>query len=111
MMNYATIRRNPNDDFLKLIIKTFLSTLAILGFCIVVFGGAGYSETHYSTVATVYSIEDDSILLIDGAGYIWEITDRPELHKGDFVKIKFFNNATDYTREDDEILSVKMLDK
>ena len=46
----------------------------------------------------------------DVAGYIWEVTSKPELHKGDMVEIKFFNNTTDYTREDDEIIKVTLLD-
>lgn len=70
----------------------------------------GYCDTHYSTTAEVLST-GESVLLVDGAGYVWEVTDRPDLHKGDFVKIKFFNNTTDYTREDDEILDVILLDK
>ena len=109
MTNYATIRRNPNNS-LNLIIRAFLSTLAILGCCVIVLGIVGYSDTHYSTVAEVYSIEDNSILLVDGAGYVWEITDRPELHKGDMVKVKYFNNTTDYTREDDEIIKITLHD-
>ena len=110
MTNYAINRRNPNNS-LNLIIRAFLSTLAMLGCCVIVLGIAGYVDTHYSTVAEVYSVEDNSILLVDGAGYVWEITDRPELHKGDMVKVKYFNNTTDYTREDDEILDVILLDK
>lgn len=88
----------------------FLIGVAFFG---MIFGGliiGGYSDTHYSTTAEVLST-DESVLLVDGAGYIWEVIDRPDLHKGDFVKIKFFNNTTDYTREDDEILDVILLDK
>jgi hypothetical protein len=70
----------------------------------------GYSETHYSTIAKVYSIEDNKITLIDGAGYLWIVENRPDLKKDDFVKIKFFNNTTDYTREDDIILKVIKLE-
>lgn len=70
----------------------------------------GYSDTHYSVQADVYQIDNNSILLIDGAGYIWEVTDRPDLcHKGQSVKIYFNNNCTDYTREDDIIERVKVL--
>ena len=71
---------------------------------------SGYSDTHYTVQAQVYSIKDNTVLLIDGAGYIWEVTDRKDLiTKGQDVKIKFFNNTTDYTREDDIIESVKVL--
>ena len=110
MTNYATIGHNPNNDIFNFIIETILSTLALFNACAIVLGVAGYSDTHYSTVAEVYSVEDNSILLVDGAGYLWEITDRPELHKGDMVKVKFSNNTTDYTRKDDKIIKVTLLD-
>lgn len=89
----------------ELISITFiaLTFIIIIGFC-------GRLETRYSCVATVLSNENDSVLLVDGAGYIWELVDRPEFKKGDFVKIYFDNNYTDYTREDDIIIKVKLLD-
>ena len=80
---------------------SFLMLLLIIG---------GYSDTHYSTTAEVISTDTD-VVMVDGAGYVWAVTDRPDLHRGDFVKIKFFNNTTDYTREDDEILDVILLDR
>lgn len=92
--------------------KVYGFIMGLLAF-VVLFGllfVGGYCDTHYSTTAEVLSA-DSSVLLVDGAGYVWEVTDRPDLHKGDFVKIKFFNNTTDYTREDDEILNVVLLDK
>lgn len=110
MTNYATIGHNPNNNIFNFVIEILLSTLALFSACVIVLGIAGYFDTHYSTVAEVYSVENNSILLVDGAGYLWEITDRPELHKGDMVKIKFFNNTTDYTREDDKIIKVTLLD-
>ena len=70
---------------------------------------AGYMDTHYSTTAEVLSVEDE-VILVDGAGYVWGVTNRPDLHKGDFVKISFDNNCTDYTRNDDIIIKVKKLD-
>jgi secreted trypsin-like serine protease len=89
----------------ELISITFiaLTFIIIIGFC-------GRLETRYSCVATVLSNENDSVLLVDGAGYIWELVDKSEFKKGDFVKIYFNNNYTDYTREDDIIIKVKSLD-
>lgn len=66
----------------------------------------GWSDTHYSTTAVVYKQVDDSIIMVDAAGYLWEVTNRPDLKLNDVVTIKFFNNGTDYTREDDEIIKV-----
>ena len=110
MTNYATIRRNPNNTTVREVITTLLTFVVLFIILVTALGVAGYSDTHYSTVAEVYSIENNSILLVDGAGYVWEITDRPELHKGDMVRVKFFNNTTDYTRKDDEIIKVTLLD-
>ena len=110
MTNYATIRRNPINSKVRRVLYTLLTFVGVLFIMGATLGIAGYVDTHYSTVAEVYSVEDNSILLVDGAGYVWEITDRPELHKGDMVKVKYFNNTTDYTREDDEIIKVTLLD-
>ena len=110
MINYATIRRNPIKATLRRILTLLAPSVITFVVIVAVLGVAGYSDTHYSTVAEVYSVEKNSILLVDGAGYIWEITDRPDLHKGDMVRVKFFNNTTDYTREDDEIIKVTLLD-
>jgi len=82
----------------------------MISFLLILLIIAGYSDTHYSTTAEVLSTNED-IVMVDGAGYVWAVTDRPDLHKGDYVKIKFFNNTTDYTREDDEILDVILLDR
>jgi hypothetical protein len=88
----------------------FIMGLVFLGILFGLLAVGGWCDTHYSTTAEVLSTEE-SVLLVDGAGYVWEVTDRPDLHKGDFVKIKFYNNTTDYTREDDEILDVILLDR
>ena len=91
-------------------IRDFVIGLIFIGALVLILAIGGYSDTHYSTTAEVYLIEDNEITLIDGAGYLWSIIDRPDLYQGQFVKIKFDNNCTDYTREDDKILSVKALD-
>ena len=87
---------------LAIIIGTFLFFLSIP-----IVGG--YFDTHYTTTATVWEVGDDYTLLVDGAGYVWEVTDT-NYRQGQFVEIEFFNNTTDYTRDDDEILKVKVLD-
>ena len=110
MTNYATITRNPISNKVRRVLVTLLTFVVTFSVMAVVLGIAGYSDTHYKTVAEVYSIEDNSILLVDGAGYIWEVTDKPELHKGDMIEVKFFNNCSDYTREDDEIIKITLLD-
>ena len=97
-------------DNITYVLTPIIAFLLLLAILMALLGTTGYVETHYDTVAEVLSTEDNSVLLVDGAGYVWEVTDRPELHKGDMVEIKFFNNTTDYTREDDEIVKITLLD-
>ena len=92
--------------------REFFGAIVLIIIVIIILLLGGYSDTHYSVQADVYQIdiENNSVLLIDGAGYIWEVTDRPDLcHKGQSVKIYFNNNCTDHTREDDIIERVKAL--
>lgn len=111
MTNYSnTYYVRESNKKLFSVFAPFLSFLIALIVIVGLLSITGYMDTHYTTTAEVYSIEDNSIILIDGAGYLWEVTNRTDLAKGDFVKIKFDNNCTDYTRNDDIILSVKRLD-
>lgn len=110
--NYYYSVMNPTiSERLVSIGKAVLAFVLTFVIIITLLGTSGYIETHYHTTAVVLSNENNEVMLVDGAGYVWSVTDRPDLHKDDFVKIKFFNNCTDYTREDDEILNVKVLDK
>lgn len=91
-------------------LKNIALNFCILSALLLLLGTVGYIEEHYSTIAEVFSIDNDEVILIDGAGYLWTVVDRPDLHKGDFVRVYFDNNTTDYTRNDDIILKVKLLD-
>lgn len=72
----------------------------------------GRIENNYSIKATVKDVENGIVLFEDVAGYLWEV-DRPEVEvsRGDEVRIRFFNNCTDEEREDDEILSFKVINR
>lgn len=70
---------------------------------------ASYEDTHYTQTAEVLSIDSAETLFVDGAGYVWSVYDT-DYHKGQFVKLYFDNNRTDYTRNDDKIIKVKTLD-
>ncbi len=110
--NYYYSVMNPTiSERLILAGKAILAFVLTFGIIVGLLGTSGYIETHYTTTAVVLSNENNEVMLVDGAGYVWSVTNRPDLHKDDFVEIKFFNNTTDYTREDDEILNVKVLDK
>ena len=82
--------------------------MLVMLFALLIAGGL--ADTRYNTTAKVYSQENDVTLLVDGAGYVWAVMDRPDLTIGDFVTIYFDNNCTDYTRKDDKILKIKRLD-
>ena len=86
-------------------IKNFLLGLLVIIFILSVCIIGGYSDTHYTCQADVYSVDDSGTIFIDGAGYLWEVSNT-NYYKGETVKIKFNNNCTDYTRNDDIILKV-----
>lgn len=106
----GTIAPQNIIENLSCVIAPVVCFILFLAIIISLLGITGYTETHYSTTAEVLSSGEDTTLLVDGAGYVWELTKRPDLHKGQYVEIKFFNNTTDYTREDDEIIKVTLLD-
>ena len=66
-------------------------------------------QSYYTQYGEVYSCDINETLIVDATGNIWSVYDA-ELNKGDTVKIKFYTNHTDYTREDDKIISVKRVD-
>ena len=67
-------------------------------------------ETKYRMDGTVYSVTGEEIIIEDSTGNLWLLFD-DGFQVGEKVRVTFFNNYTDYTREDDEILKVKRLDK
>lgn len=73
---------------------------------IIMLAVGGWSDVHYSTTAKVYEQNEKTTIMVDAAGYLWEVIDRPDLKVDDIVTIKFFNNGTDYTREDDKIIKI-----
>lgn len=96
---------NTTPNFIQML------TLAIcaMAFIISILVIGGYGDTHYTTTAIVSTVDDSGTTFVDGAGYVWAVYDTC-YEKGQFVELKFYNNTTDYTREDDEIVKVKILD-
>lgn len=66
-------------------------------------------QSYYTQYGEVYLTDDSETLIVDATGNIWSVGNNA-YHKGETVKMKFFTNHTDYTREDDEIISVKRVD-
>ena len=99
----------------KDLIETLGALLVALVFTLVVLGVFYFNDYHkkesYSTGAIVLTTANNQAVLVDGSGEMWSVNDRPDLHKDDFVEIYFDDNKTDYTRKDDIILSVVLLDE
>lgn len=89
-------------------LKDFLLGVVCIAFILLLLIIGGYGDTHYSTIAQVYEVSDTDTTFIDGAGYLWGVNDTDYI-KGQTVKISFFNNCTDYTRNDDVILKVRKI--
>jgi archaellum component FlaF (FlaF/FlaG flagellin family) len=75
---------------------------------VVVFLGIVYSNVmnYYDMNGTVYSIEGDTMVLLDKTDNLWEIDYTDALKVGDNVKITFYTNGTDNERIDDKIVSI-----
>ena len=101
----ATNRTHSIGEIVFMHLTSFLMLLVMVG----ILCWTSYQDTLYKTTAKVYSVDEDGTLFIDGAGYVWAVYDT-DYTKGDFVEIKFNNNRTTYTRNDDKIINVKVLD-
>ena len=66
-------------------------------------------QSYYTQYGEVYLCDVNETLIVDATGNIWSVYNT-ELNEGDTVKMKFYTNHTDYTREDDKIISVKRVD-
>ena len=89
----------------KQIIFIFVATFFLIGAPII----ADTYQSYYTQYGEVYLCDINETLLVDATGNIWSVYDT-ELNEGETVKMKFFTNHTDYTREDDEIVSIKRVD-
>lgn len=66
-------------------------------------------QSYYTQYGEVYLCDINETLIVDATGNIWSVYDT-ELNEGDTVKIKFYTNHTDYTREDDKIIKIKRVE-
>lgn len=90
-----------------------LNTLLVIIVGIIVFfvlpAFADTYQSYYTQYGEVYLCDINETLIVDATGNIWSVYDT-ELNEGDTVKIKFYTNHTDYTREDDKIIKIKRVD-
>ena len=66
-------------------------------------------QSYYTQYATVLKVTENETFFVDATMNVWSVYDT-DYHENDTVKIKFYTNHTDYTREDDKIISVKRVD-
>ena len=90
---------------------TNVVTIALIILCFVIAPSiTGWIDTHYTMTCEIDEINGDIITVIDGTNNLWDFYGEG-FHKGDRVKVTFFNNTTDHTRYDDEIVKVKKIEK
>jgi hypothetical protein len=74
----------------------------IIGFII------GYNNNHYSMVGYVTSSDEQSVVICDEVGMLWELEPNDKYKAGDDVYVRWFDHST-LKRNDDEIVHVKIL--
>lgn len=86
---------------------TGILTLVMITVCFVILPGiAGWVDTHYTMNCEVDNVDGEIITVLDGTGNLWDFCG-DGFYEGDLVKVTFFNNTTDSTRYDDEIIKVE----
>lgn len=89
--------------------KTIIYTIIMLFVFIIVPALADTYQHNYSQICEVYEVTDTTTTFVDPVGYLWDVNDTNYV-KGETVKVYFFDNFTDFNREDDIIKKVKRVD-
>ena len=89
--------------------KTIIYSIIAIVILFIVPALADTYQHHYSQICEVYEVTDTHTTFVDPVGYLWDVTDT-DYEKGETVKVYFFDNFTDFNREDDEITKVKRVD-
>lgn len=98
-------RLKRKEQTIKNVLAGFTLTLTMLMFI----AAAGYSETHYTMEGTVVSTSfNGSICIEDAGGNLWDMNNVGYC-RGDKVRVTFFTDYTNETREDDEIVKIKRI--
>lgn len=91
-----------NTIFGGMILVVVLTAFIIGGMAIV-----NHYAGYYTQYGIVYITDVDETVIVDSTGNAWAIDATDKFNEGDTVKIKFHDNGTDYTVEDDIIVSVE----
>jgi hypothetical protein len=67
-------------------------------------------QSYYTQYGQIYVCDINETVIVDATGNVWSIDATDEFNEGDTVKMKFYTNHTDYTREDDAIVKIKRVD-
>ena len=89
--------------------KTIIYSIIVIVVLFVVPALADTYQHNYTQICEVYEVTDTTTTFIDPVGYLWDVNDT-NYEKGETVKVYFFDNFTDFNREDDEITKVKRVD-
>lgn len=101
----AQTRKGVTNMIAK-VVRTIIGIVAFLS----VLGWAGNLETHYSRQAVITAVKGNEVVVLDNTDNVWAF--KGDGYKvGDEVTLKMFTNYTDDNIYDDEIVSVKVLDK
>lgn len=111
MRNYSVKKISRYTNSLHRAIKEFfIGSVIFLAFVVSTGFVVSETETKYRMNGIVDSVSGNEIVIEDSTGNLWLITG-DKFQVGEKVRVTFFTNFTDYTREDDEIVKVKRLDK
>jgi hypothetical protein len=91
-------------------LNTLLVTIVGIFVFIVLPAFADTYQSYYTQYGQIYVCDINETVIVDATGNIWAIDATDEFNEGDTVKIKFYTNHTDYTREDDAIVKIKRVD-
>lgn len=109
MVENYPVRRSSKQrrrrEIKEKIVNTFMGfmILAIMHGCA---GLVGYIETHYNREVVVIETTENSVIMEDKVGHIWEY-ETVDYKVGDILTLKMYNNHTDNIIEDDIILAIK----
>lgn len=107
--SYATIEEAKRVKRIEESIKNILAGTVLVLTTLMFIAAAGYSDTHYTMEGTVVSTSfNGSICIEDTTGNLWDM-DNVGYCRGDKVRMTFFTDYTDTTREDDKITKIKRI--
>lgn len=90
-------------------IKSLIAVLSVMAIFCIGLPIISYYETHYTMQATVVSIETNGTVLVeDTTGNLWAF-EGEGFKINDKVNVNFYTAESAFTREDDEVLNVVLI--